>query len=458
MVGTATSQVTEAGGEYAGRWLLIVLFAMVLATLAAIPGYYSFDELQWLARGRMSPLPWASWTRWDVPQYRPLTFNLWLWLSHVAGYVPWRLHVVWALLAAVNAWLLSRVARSFGLRALRAWWPALAFLFTPYAMFVHAWVGTLADVLVLLFALLAVLWLRRPAAWLPGRGRAADVVVTAVATALALASKESAVVLPLLLASAAYRHPRPVRMVLPVAIAALLVGIYLALRIHAILYLPQAVGAYTWSLANIPVNVARYVIYPFVPGSFEVHTVLLNSRHVTYVGAILAAAMFVVAAQAGWRWFLALLAAIALLGPVLILDVQGDQYAYLASAAVCVLFALAMPAMPRAARRILLLLVVVASLHGAWVAARMISVARVQQRLYADLLPRLEAAGEAPLRITSERPGDIWLPQRLLYEVPSYRGVAMSGRVVVVASGETADLVMAHDGHLNAVAAAARVK
>ena len=64
-------------------WLApAAVFALVLlAQLPLIlnPGYFSHDELQWAAfaaDGRH-----VAWTAIGDFQYRPLTFNLWMWLS-----------------------------------------------------------------------------------------------------------------------------------------------------------------------------------------------------------------------------------------------------------------------------------------------------------------------------------------------------------------------------------------
>ncbi|HET8897771.1 MAG TPA: hypothetical protein VFN09_03180 [Rhodanobacteraceae bacterium] len=435
----------------------MVIGALAFLGLALLPGYYSFDELQWIARGQDAVLPWQDWLNLSVPQYRPLTFDLWLALASLLGGEPLHWHALWAGFAAINGWLLYHVGRSFGLQKGTARWLGLAFLLSPYAVFVHAWVATLADLLVFQFAAVAVLWLRHPwtgssARWLD------DVMVVTLLTLLALASKESAITLPLVLLGAACRHPHPRRACFGALVASLWVGLYLVVRAHTILDTVDVNGSYGWSIANIPANALRYVLFVFDLPRFEVHTELLRWRswHVVAGGAALL--MLTTAFKRGWRWGIALLVAIVLPGPVLILDTIANQYAYLASAAVCVLLALVAVDGGRNTRRIVLALALLAAIHGVWLGVRMARVGEVQQNLYADVLGRLAAGAVTPLRIASVREGDRWLPQRLLHQVPSYRGVALAGVVVVTANAEDADYLMRHDGHLQAPDQPARLK
>ena len=64
-------------------WLApVAVFALVLlAQLSLIlnPGYFSHDELQWAAFANDGhPVAWTAIREF---QYRPLTFNLWMWMS-----------------------------------------------------------------------------------------------------------------------------------------------------------------------------------------------------------------------------------------------------------------------------------------------------------------------------------------------------------------------------------------
>ena len=72
----------------------LVFFAVLLAQLPLIlnPGYFSPDELQWAVRADDGYV--FSWLDNDAFQYRPLTFNLWMWLSWHLFEQPQAFHAV----------------------------------------------------------------------------------------------------------------------------------------------------------------------------------------------------------------------------------------------------------------------------------------------------------------------------------------------------------------------------
>ena len=94
----------------------LVLLAVLLAQLPLIlnPGYFSHDELQWAAAAEQGP--GFVWLATDAFQYRPLTFNLWTWLSRHLFAQPQALPSVLVAWGAANAALLLALARRFGVR------------------------------------------------------------------------------------------------------------------------------------------------------------------------------------------------------------------------------------------------------------------------------------------------------------------------------------------------------
>lgn len=75
----------------ARAWLPLLVFTLtVLAQwpLWSNPGYFSHDELQWAAAAHPpagTPVAWRGWFDVQVFQFRPLTFNLWLWQVRSLG-------------------------------------------------------------------------------------------------------------------------------------------------------------------------------------------------------------------------------------------------------------------------------------------------------------------------------------------------------------------------------------
>ena len=82
--------------------------------LVANPGYFSHDELEWGSFAAQTPVPWVSWLDIGAFQYRPLTFNLWLWLSRRLFDTPQLFHALLVAWGAGNATLLCGLARRVG--------------------------------------------------------------------------------------------------------------------------------------------------------------------------------------------------------------------------------------------------------------------------------------------------------------------------------------------------------
>ncbi|GAA0710635.1 hypothetical protein [Dokdonella soli] len=425
-----------------GQLPLLALLLLQQLPLIGNPGYFSHDELQWWARADVAAwreLPWIPWTDIAVFQYRPLTFNLWLILAHALAAMPYLMHLVFVALGTANALLLAACAERAGATRRVASCAAVLFVLMPYAAYTHGWTATLADILVLGAGLLALRWLQgmNTSRGLPGSTLLIGAVVVGLIIT-ALLSKESAVVLPALLLAALYRHPRRDIVFAVIATSALVVAIYLALRLGVILGTPHNGGAYAWSLGNVPRRLAEYLLFPFVPPMLEVGPLLAKSPARLAAAALCVTALLVALTSAGWRWPAAWFALVVTsLAPVLILDTSYDHYAYLASAAAVGVTAVAWSRIHSAARVVILVVATIALIHGAAIMLRIREVGGVQQRFHADLLQRLSGR-EQPLPIAPSNPADCWLLERFLADVPSYRGIPLDGRVHIVGCGGTA--------------------
>jgi len=422
------------------RFGIATCAALIVITLSSNRGYFSHDELQWLAfadTDRWSQLPWSHIFPVDRFQYRPVTFNLWLILAHVFGYKPMAMHAAIALMGLANALLLRACAIRMGATHLGAGVAMLVFLLFPYVVYNHSWVGTIADLLVAACVLLALLWLCRTRSDREGsplRSALLDAIPVALLTTLALLSKESAIVFPALLLYA--WPPRRWRFAAPFAASAVMVLVYLALRLKTILFTPHDPGVYTWSLGNIPANLGLFALFPFDLTNFEI----LGSRSL-HGWALLASVAAVVLvfgamASAGWRYAVALLAGtFVCLGPVLILDVISNVYGYLASAFACGAVAVAAPKMRPGARWLLVMPIMLATVHGITIGKTMLRIGNTQHHLYTDLVRLLPQASAAqPLRIRAMREADDTTVRRLLNSVPSYHRIPLAERARAVPS------------------------
>jgi hypothetical protein len=457
--------------------LLPILVLLQLPLILNI-GYFSHDDLEWLARADVptwSAVPWVSWL--DNPlQYRPLTFNIWLALAHLFGRAPQAMHLVDALLGASNGWLLARVLHALNVHRKVANVAAMAFVLAPAAVYVHGWTGALADTLTLTLGLAATLALLEAQTTQTSRS-AAYAALSVGCIALALMCKESAIVLPMLILLALlYRRiARPLAGAgapitkskqkysasaarqgdhfasIAIAASLILVAAYLAARWPILHDSAHIAPAYAWSIAHVPARLADYLLYPFMPPLFEIAPLLTKSPTRIAAAAVCVAFLLGALATAGRRWPIAWIAAFVIaLAPVLVLGIAYDQYAYLATATSIAIVATAWPSMNRFARPVVIALAAIVVVHGAAIMVRVREVGTIQQNLFADLVAHLDAS-PSNVRIVPADPRDAWIPGRLLDGVASYRGTTLGGRVNFGNADPASDaetLTMARDGHL----------
>jgi hypothetical protein len=445
--------VPERSGAFRRNVSLPLLLLALQLPLVLNRGYFSHDELEWLARADVpwSSLPWISWFDATPLQYRPLTFNLWLVLAHVAGASPPLMHLVFVLLGTLNAWLLARSLVHADVAPRVAGAAAIVFALTPFVVYVHAWTGTLADLLTLGFGLWAFSILRRSLASTSRRCCIAGAIAGGLLVAAALLCKESAVVLPALLLLAIPKGIPPRKVFIALAPASIVTLAYLAIRLPVLASSAAIDPAYAWSMAHVPARLADYLLFPFMPPLFEVGPLLTKSPARLAGASACVVILLASLATAGWRRSLAWLAAYSVaLAPALVLATSYDQYAYLASAAGVGIVAATWRLFRPVARHAVLVLAAIAIVHGFAVMFRMHAVGAIQRNLGDDLAAAL-LESPAPLYIVPADARDAWLPARLLTGVGAYRGIRFDGRVHLGQPPEDSGgrlLLMARNGHL----------
>jgi hypothetical protein len=270
----------------------------------------------------------------------------------------------------------------------------------------------------------------------------------AVLTALALLSKESAIVIPAFLLVAAFKR-RDRALVVAIASSAFVVAAYLYFRLDTILYSPRDDGGYAWSLSNIPDRLREYAIFPFLFDRLDASGGRWD-RHLYF--AVVCLGVFLAAlATAGWRYFAALcIGWIGAMGPTLILAYSANHYAYISAAFVCGVVALAWDHLRNAARFAIAGLLVVASVHGIEVSKQMRHIGRVQHHLYQDLVTLVPQSTDV-IRIKPERIQEEFILLRVLHAIPSYHRIAFGDRVVALPYAGGSDrptYLMVGDGRL----------
>ena len=433
---------------------LPVLLLFLQLPLIANSGYFSHDELGWLARADVpwTALPWISWLDFSPLQYRPLTFNIWLVLAHAFGSTPELMHFVFVCLGTANAWLLARVLVAARIPERVAYLSAIVFSLTPYVVYVHGWTGTLADLLTLACGLMAARALQGAISATNTQIAVAYAAASTLIVAAALLCKESAIVLPALLPLVAFREISSRRLLVAIAPAAAIVVLYLALRLPILVDSSHLHSAYAWSLRYVPARLTEYLLFPFMPPLFEIAPLLSKSAARIAAAAGCVALLLGALATVGWRWPFAWLIAFGVaLAPVLVLAISYDHYAYLASAIAIAICATAWPILQRVPRIAFGFLAAIAMLHGIIVMSRVHAVGIIQRNLYEDLTFHL-GRSPLPLHISAADPSDAWLLGRLLYSLDTYGGAPFGERVRfsedVPARPAERLLWMNRDGHL----------
>jgi hypothetical protein len=435
------------------HWAPLAVFALALLgqwPLLANPGYFSHDELQWAAfAGSDGPIRWSSWTAIDAFQYRPLTFNLWLWLSRHLFAQPQAFHCVLVAWGAGNAALLCALARRFGVATGPAIIAALVFALGPFAAYVHGWVGTIGDLAwvscALLVGLVATRWPRVAVA----------ASAAAAFTAIGLLAKEAAAAIPVLLAVAWWFDGRKRHWAAATLAAATVVVVYLALRIGVLLHAPREGAQYALSMAHVPLRWVEYQLFALLPNVFEAFTMLARG-----IGSriVVAGLLWLALLAALWRGSpriaaIFLLGGIAALAPVLPLGSSWNHYGYGFAAVTAMAVAAAWPRAPRWGRGVIAVCALLCLWHGANVMRTMRHVGQVQA-VFSPALAEAVAAhasgsrGDLPLRLRPAPDADAWIFARLTHQIPSYRGVPIGERVRLVAADAPADAVIAADGRI----------
>jgi hypothetical protein len=434
------------------RWFWLAVLAAVLLVQAPLvfnPGYFSHDELQWAAfAGQDANLMPRSvlWTNLETFQYRPLTFSLWLWLSQHLFAHPYLFHGLMVAWGGLNAVMLALLLRRFDVPARAAFAGALAFALSPYAVQTHGWVGTIGDLIWVGCALATGLLAQRGRSpWWIAAGAAA-------LTAIGLLSKESAIVIPALTAIAWLLLGRPRNWLFATCGALVPVAIYLSLRLGVILFSPREAANYGWSLAFIPLRWLEYQVFPPIATRMGITGLLPAgfSDARMWVGLGIWLALAWTFWRAGTRWLLTfLLLGAAALGPVMILAESANQYGYGYAAAIAGLGAAVWTRAGRGGRIVLVLAALLSTWHGVNVMRRMHQIGELQSLFSPSLARAVAASGNKTVRIRAMDPGQHWIYLRLSHHIPSYDGVPIGDRVVLVASDAPADYVIGKDGALS---------
>lgn len=329
-------QIVGHPGAFAVIFLASITLNLVLITN---PGYFSHDELQrWDDVEKYGILGYLQLFM-RVPSveslshpFRPFGFAILGLLSFVQNDFPPLVHLVGALTTGLVGFVFYLFLLEAGMRFASALRSALIFMVLPTTVLATGWAAALMDQWYVTFGIAGLLMSLRYLR----TGRLRNSVVSSLFFGMALLSKETAVVWPVVLVMVVLfvgRHKavtRPQWITLLVAWS-LPAFAYLVARNEAFLgtLVSPVSGHYGLNLENVPRNVFAYFVFPFVPSGGWVSSVqlapalLLLAALVAHLG--LAFWLIRLSPKVGWLY---LPAYFVLLSPVIALNATGAQYLF----------------------------------------------------------------------------------------------------------------------------------
>lgn len=319
--------------------VLVLLAPILLLLLLANPGFFSHDELQKVDHIQM--FGFLDYLRLYTHFHdaislsfpvRPVSF---LWQGLVSFFVPgynFVVHLadVW-MHAAICVLLFLAIKRVHGDRQF-AWITALIFLASPLVVFSVGWPAALMDRLYVLFGLIALIFADN---YISKSGGWGSLIVIVLASTLAVLSKETAVILPVLplfyfISAGASRSTR--RIFLASLVWALPIAVFMIYRLIALMHYTAPAGSnpYAVSLQNIPDGILVYFAYPFLYQLLEAGNWVLLGRGEFVAATVLHLILLLLLWRTvGIRWCFAYLAGYFLFVlPVLPIQTKGAHYLY----------------------------------------------------------------------------------------------------------------------------------
>lgn len=431
--------------------LFISIGIIIQIPLILNPGYFSHDELQWAARAdvlSLNEIKWLSWLSFEEFQFRPLTFNLWLFLSHFLFNHPYFFHFLIIIWGTVNAAMLIPIMQHYKLPVMQSLVGALVFILSPYAVFVHGWVATMADMLVLSLLLLSVLTV------LKFSNIAIISCIVAIFTTLSLLSKESAIVFPAVFFLLWMFDGRKKRWLISTIITAIIAMLYLWIRLPVLMQQPENTH-YSMSILNAPVRWLEYHFYWIMLNTKEPQNTLPSGFHSSpLVAGILLIAFLLVIWRANKKLAFAFLAGgVICLLPVLPISSSYAQYGYIFAACSVFIISGIWQDAGRWQRKYIMLLIFLICSHGILVMKMMWRVGNIQSVFspsLAEISNQYDKQERIFLKLSNH--SDIWIYKRFTHDISSYNGKYVGDRFSIIVNDDLneghADFLILEDGRL----------
>lgn len=262
------------------KLLIFLIFVACLLNFLIIanPGYYSHDELGFgfFSQGftgerTLSTIDWFSFFNVQAPQYRPITFNIWLFSSHFLYSYPPLFHLFLVLLYLIPAVLLYVLVMETSDDKKLAIISCLIYLLLPSTTFAIAWVGTIAEALWVIFSLLVFIvcykYQHNKLIHILNGNLIATQITIGILFILSMMSKETAITIPGFLLLHILFVNRSRIFIYSFFNTLLISFVYMVLRFQSLLG-SNVSSAYSPATSNVFKNLIGYLIYPFAWNHF----------------------------------------------------------------------------------------------------------------------------------------------------------------------------------------------
>lgn len=261
----------ERGGSPARHSILFLLCLGITLNLISIaaPGYYSHDEVQYgiLSKDLGMALKRVWIDHIFSLQYRPFARSFWILLSFFFYEIPLLMHLSVALVSIFNGVLLYFLLFRVSGQASSALWGFIGYSIFPPTVWIVGWVGTLADSLWMMCALLSahiLLTDRSEAGKHQNKGLGGPEIMRNLGIVLlfvlGLLSKENFVVFPVAIAGLCLFFKPWRGWYYALFGTSIVSAIYLLMRLDVLM---SGTGSYEISIRYLFKHILQYWMYPY---------------------------------------------------------------------------------------------------------------------------------------------------------------------------------------------------
>lgn len=320
--------------------LIICGFAIVsLLLLIANPGYFNHDELQKLDHIKESGL--ISYLKTYVSLHqssnfgvpiRPFSFLMQGGLAYFMEHYPVVVHLFAVLTHAIVGCLVYIACKQLDVKRGLALTISLIFVLNPLGIMATGWSAALMDRWYILFGISAFVFADR---YVRLNGRASQLLLVFLCSALSILSKETAVILPALMCIIVLIDPKKFkarRFWLAAAVWTLPIILFMLYRLPALIasFGNPEVSAYKASIGNVPEGLLVYFAYPFLFSTAEAGNWVFVSSIDMFLAVICHAFIcFALARLYGLKAIAIYASAYFLfLAPVVLIPIRASHYLY----------------------------------------------------------------------------------------------------------------------------------